>query len=131
MLLIVYIGAYNWYDVVLESGVDLDWEKTKPGTAGCCCLLQLELAPGVLGSRLPLCSCLAMAQQSYRKKYTNEAEPRGAVQAAPIAALGAQRRRRCSAAYRSIDSCSVLARVFFFLFFVFFLVFQTRGHKTP
>ena len=53
--------------LVLESGAELEWGKTKPGTAGCCCCCSWSCAPdGVLGSRLPTCiSChgAAIAQQ--------------------------------------------------------------------
>ena len=99
--------------LVLESGVELEWEQTKPGTAGCgyCCCWSC--APdGVFGSRLPRCSCLAMTQQPYSKMHIGRS-PETQSRWLSFAALGAQRRRRCSAACCLIDGCPVLARVFF------------------
>lgn len=57
-------------DVLLESGVDLERENTRPGCCCCCCCSRgASCAPdGGFKSRLLRCSCLAMAQQSYRKK---------------------------------------------------------------
>ena len=55
-------------------------------------LLLLELAVpapyGVLRSRLPRCSCLAMAQQSNSKKPTIRMESKNAVAAIPICGSG-------------------------------------------
>ena len=86
----------------LESGVELELEKTEPRTAGycCCCSWSCAAFDGVFGSRLPRCSCLATAQQSYSKRYTNRTEPRNA------------RGRRCSAACHLTDSRPALARVY-------------------
>ena len=43
---------------------------------------------GLLGSRLPRCSCIAMVQQSHSNMHTIMAEPRNAIPVVPICGFG-------------------------------------------
>ena len=81
------------YDIILESGVDLEWGK-KIRNSGMLPLLLIAVCPpdGGFGSRLRRFSSLAMALQSYTrvhgKKHTNRTEPRNAVAVVPTCAPG-------------------------------------------
>ena len=49
----IHTCAQYWYDIILEFGVELEWDKTKLGTAGCRCCCSWSCAPDeVFGSRL-------------------------------------------------------------------------------
>ena len=87
---IIHTCVQCWYRIVLDSGIELEWPKTKPGAAsGMPMLLQLKLcSDGLFESKLPRCSCLAMAQQSYSEKHTKRTEFRIALPVVPICGSG-------------------------------------------
>ena len=110
--------------LVLESGVELEWKKKQE---------QWDAAVAAAGAALPTeClgrGCRDVAVSPWHSNRTAKSTPAGRSTGTqlrwfPFVAIGAKRRRRCSAAHRLMDSCSVLARV------CFVLVFQSRGHKT-